>query len=69
MAGQRSAWTVAVIKALERDGWYEKAVTGSHHHVIRPTKPGAATAPHPRKDPPIGTVRRIERRAGSKLRR
>jgi predicted RNA binding protein YcfA (HicA-like mRNA interferase family) len=57
-----------IIRALERDGWKQVRVTGSHFHFRHPTKPGVVTVPHPRRDVPIGTVRSIERQSGVKLR-
>lgn len=57
-----------VIRALERDGWYEDRQAGSHKHFKHPTKPGLVTVPHPRKDIPPGTLKSIERQSGLKLR-
>jgi predicted RNA binding protein YcfA (HicA-like mRNA interferase family) len=56
-----------VIKALERDGWALKRITGSHHHFTHPTKPGLVTVPHPKRDLPIGTVKSRERQCGLKI--
>jgi predicted RNA binding protein YcfA (HicA-like mRNA interferase family) len=56
-----------VIRALRRDGWVLKAVIGSHHHFVHPTKQGKVTVPHPKKDLKIGTVRSIEKQAGLKI--
>jgi len=30
---------------LQRDGWRIHRVTGSHHHLIHPQKPGLVTVP------------------------
>ena len=38
-----------IIQELEKDGWYEVRVTGSHHHFKHQTKPGIVTVPHPKK--------------------
>jgi len=32
-----------IILMLERDGWRQKRVTGSHRHFTHPTKPGLVT--------------------------
>jgi predicted RNA binding protein YcfA (HicA-like mRNA interferase family) len=37
---------------------------GSHYQFVRPTKPGAVTVPHPKKDPGKGLVRAIRKQAG-----
>ncbi|HJO58665.1 MAG TPA: type II toxin-antitoxin system HicA family toxin [Nitrospinaceae bacterium] len=58
-----------IIKALKADGWKKKRVTGSHHHLIHPTKPGLVTVPHPKRDLPTGTVKAIERQSKLKLKR
>jgi len=57
-----------VIRALERDGWYEVAQAGSHKQFKHSAKPGRVTVPSPRKDIPKGTLRSIEKQAGIKLR-
>jgi predicted RNA binding protein YcfA (HicA-like mRNA interferase family) len=57
-----------IIRALERDGWEQIRVTGSHHHFRHLTKPGLVTVPHPKRDIPRGTLRSIERQSGLKLR-
>ena len=57
-----------VIRALERDGWYEVARRGSHAQFKHPSKPGRVTVPHPKRDLPIGTLRSIERQADITLR-
>ncbi|MBV9076375.1 MAG: type II toxin-antitoxin system HicA family toxin [Methylobacteriaceae bacterium] len=58
----------AVLRALEADGWLLHRVTGSHHQLKHPTKPGLVTVPHPRRDLPIGTVKSVEKQAGLRLR-
>lgn len=56
-----------VIKAIEKDGWFEVARKGSHAQFKHPTKPGRVTVPHPKKDLPIKTVRSIEKQSGVKF--
>ena len=56
-----------IIKALEKDGWYEVACSGSHHQFKHPTKKGRTTVKHPDKDIPIKTLRRIEEQSGLKF--
>ncbi|BCP53815.1 addiction module toxin, HicA family protein [Kaistia sp. 32K] len=53
-----------IIRKLQKDGWFEVGVTGSHHHFKHPTKPGKVTVPHPKKDLPIKKVQSIEKQAG-----
>jgi predicted RNA binding protein YcfA (HicA-like mRNA interferase family) len=55
-----------LIKLLERAGWKEVAVRGSHHHFKHPLQPGRVTVPHPKKDLPLGTVHAILKQAGLK---
>lgn len=53
-----------LIRLLEVDGWSLDRISGDHH-VLKKT--GVAlhiTVPHPRKDLPIGLVRRIYKTAG-----
>jgi predicted RNA binding protein YcfA (HicA-like mRNA interferase family) len=56
-----------IIKALQKDGWFQVAQRGSHVQFKHSTKPGRVTVPHPRKDLPIGTLKSIEKQAGIKL--
>jgi predicted RNA binding protein YcfA (HicA-like mRNA interferase family) len=56
-----------VIRALEREGWYEARVKGSHHHFKHLSRKGLVTVPHPRRDIPVKTLRSIERQSGVKL--
>jgi predicted RNA binding protein YcfA (HicA-like mRNA interferase family) len=53
-----------IIKALERDGWFQVRQKGSHVQFKHATKKGLVTVPHPRKDLPLGTVKSIEKQAG-----
>lgn len=57
-----------IITALTADGWREVAQEGSHKQFKHPVKPGRVTVPHPKKDMPLGTLKRIEQQAGLKLR-
>jgi predicted RNA binding protein YcfA (HicA-like mRNA interferase family) len=56
-----------VIKALQKDGWYEVKQVGSHKQFKHGTKPGRVTVPHPKRDIPIGTLKSIEKQAGITL--
>lgn len=53
-----------VIKILEKDGWFEVSVNGSHHKFKHGVKVGIVVVPHPKKDLPKGTVRGILKQAG-----
>jgi predicted RNA binding protein YcfA (HicA-like mRNA interferase family) len=57
-----------IIRLLERAGWREVRVTGSHHHFRHSERAGTVTVPHPIRDMPPGTLRSIERQSGVKLR-
>ncbi len=54
----------ALIRIVEKDGWYIARTKGSHHHFKHPRKKGLVTIPHPKKDIPMGTVKSILRQAG-----
>lgn len=56
----------ALIKLIEKDGWFLIRTKGSHHHFKHPNKKGIVTIPHPKKDIPKGTVANIKRQAGLK---
>jgi predicted RNA binding protein YcfA (HicA-like mRNA interferase family) len=57
-----------IIRALERAGWRQVGVEGSHHKFRHPDRPGHhVIVPHPVRDMPIGTLRAIERQSGLKL--
>lgn len=58
-----------VMRLLHQDGWRVLGVSGSHHQLIHPDKPGRVTVQHPRKDIPIGTLKQIEKQSGLKLRK
>ena len=53
-----------IIKLLKADGWLLVHTVGSHHQFRHPTKPGNVTVPHPKKDPPLPTVRSIMKQVG-----
>jgi len=57
-----------ILKALKKDGWFIAAKKGDHLQLKHPTKKGRVTVPHPVKDMPSGTLKNIERQAGTKLR-
>jgi len=55
-----------IIAALQKAGWAVKRQKGSH--VILTDGQGRITVvPHPKKDLPFGTVRKIERDTGVRL--
>jgi len=58
----------SIISALLAAGWREVAQDGSHKQFNHPDRPGRVTVAHPNKDVPIGTLKRIEKQAGIKLR-
>ncbi|MGH6684849.1 MAG: type II toxin-antitoxin system HicA family toxin [Pseudolabrys sp.] len=64
----RSLSSREIIRLLEKAGWREVRVSGSHHHFRHASRPGTVTVPHPVKDMPPGTLRSIERQSGVKLR-
>ena len=57
----------AIIKMLEKDGWYKADQSGSHIQFRHPSKKGRVTVPHPKKDIPIDTLKSIERQSGIKF--
>jgi predicted RNA binding protein YcfA (HicA-like mRNA interferase family) len=61
MSGSRE-----VVRRLIADGWLLVRTKGDHHQFKHPARPGLVTAPHPKKDLPIGTLRSIYRQAGWK---
>jgi predicted RNA binding protein YcfA (HicA-like mRNA interferase family) len=42
----------------------ETRTKGSYHPFKHPTKSGAVTVPHPKKDLPVGTARAVLKSAG-----
>ncbi len=57
-----------VIKALQKDGWYEVNPAGSHKQCQHPTKNGRVTMPHPKRNIPIRALNSMEKQAGIRLR-
>ena len=55
-----------IFRMIKKDGWFLKAIVGSHHHFIHPTKSGKATVPHPKKNLPQGTINNILKQTGLK---
>jgi predicted RNA binding protein YcfA (HicA-like mRNA interferase family) len=53
-----------LIKMLEQDGWVQDRVNGDHYTFKHPNRVEIITVTHPRKDLPIGLVRRIYKLAG-----
>jgi predicted RNA binding protein YcfA (HicA-like mRNA interferase family) len=54
-----------IIKLIEKDGWYLKRTSGSHHIYKHPAKPGTVVvAYHGAKDLPEGTLKSILKQAG-----
>lgn len=65
MAGLPTATGKATLRALAKDGWSVKRVTGSHHHLTHPIKPGLITVPvHAGRAIPPGTLANIVKQAG-----
>lgn len=56
-----------VIRILQADGWFEVGCDGDHHQFKHSAKKGRVTVTHPRKDIPLGTLKRIEQQAGIKF--
>lgn len=55
-----------LITLLKKHGWSEVRCKGSHHQFRHPDKKLPITVPHPRKDLPIGTLKKILKDAGLK---
>ena len=53
-----------IIRRLERDGFEQVSVRGSHHKFVHRTSRKRVIVPHPKKDLPPGTVRAIYKGAG-----
>lgn len=53
-----------LIKLIEEDGWYITEIVGSHHQFKHPIKKGKVTIPHPRKDLPKKTQKKILEQSG-----
>lgn len=50
-----------VIKELLKHGWFEVAQVGSHKQFKHVSKAGRVTVPHPKRDIPVGTLKRSRR--------
>ncbi len=57
-----------VIKLLQKDGWYEVNIVGSHHQYKHPSKKGRVTVKHPDKDIPRKTLDSIEKQSELRFR-
>jgi predicted RNA binding protein YcfA (HicA-like mRNA interferase family) len=53
-----------LLQRLRDGGWTIRAVNGSHHILVHPTKPGHLSVPHPKKDLGVGLVNKILKQAG-----
>ena len=57
-----------IIRRLEEAGWKLLRVKGSHHMMGHPDSKLVIVVKHPQKDCPLGTLKKIERQSGVKLR-
>ena len=55
-----------IISLLEKDGWIEDRVRGSHHKFKHPYKKGVVTVQHPVKDLSLFVLKSIFKQAGLK---
>lgn len=55
-----------LLRLLKKDGWVEKAQSGSHLQLIHPTKNGKVTIPIHGGDIPKGTLNGILKQSGLK---
>ncbi|MBQ9365711.1 MAG: type II toxin-antitoxin system HicA family toxin [Schwartzia sp.] len=55
-----------LLKKLQADGWKVVSVTGSHHILKHPTKPGRPVVPMHNKELKPGTLDTILKQAGLK---
>lgn len=53
-----------LLKMLEQDGWVIKRIRGDHHTLKKKGVRHPVVLVHPKKDLPIGLVRRIYKDAG-----
>jgi predicted RNA binding protein YcfA (HicA-like mRNA interferase family) len=53
-----------LLKKLEKDGWIIKRVNGSHHTLKKVGVKHPIVLVHPKKDLPIGLVKKIYKDAG-----
>lgn len=56
-----------VIRILKANGWTHDRTRGSHHIFADPATGRIAVVPHPKRDLPIGTVKKLERDTGLKF--
>jgi predicted RNA binding protein YcfA (HicA-like mRNA interferase family) len=55
-----------IIRILMQNGWVHDRTRGSHHIFVHPMG-HIAVVPHPKRDLPIGTVKKLERDTGLKF--
>lgn len=53
-----------IIKKLKENGWELVRIRGSHNQFKHKNFPNLITVPHPKKDLPTGTVKKILKEAG-----
>jgi predicted RNA binding protein YcfA (HicA-like mRNA interferase family) len=56
-----------IVRVLERGGWVHVRTKGSHHIFLDPSTGRITVVPHPKRDLPIGTVKKLERDTGLKF--
>ncbi len=56
-----------VIKKLEKEGWIEGRVRGSHHIFTKKGEPKIVVVSTSKKIVPIGTIKNIEKQSGMKF--
>jgi predicted RNA binding protein YcfA (HicA-like mRNA interferase family) len=56
-----------IISILTQNGWVHDRTRGSHHIFTDPASGRIAVVPHPKRDLPIGTVKKLERDTGLKF--
>jgi len=54
------------MRIILNDGWYLKAVKGSHHQYVHPSKPDKVTVPHHVGDIAPVIIKSILKQAGLK---
>ncbi len=53
-----------LIRELEKAGWVQDRVRGSHHVFKHPERGGIVVVPHPKKDLGLGLIAAIRKQAG-----
>ena len=53
-----------ILARLRREGWQDAGSEGSHHKLRHPDTGKTIIVPHPKKDLPTGTARKIAKQAG-----